>query len=65
MIASTKWMRRSNVSCAMHRASCCRGYELPTDIQIIRPGERYYDDKGVEMWDTVDRLLAKLEAKSA
>ena len=22
-----------------------RGYELPTDKQIIRPGERYFDDK--------------------
>ena len=42
-----------------------RGYELPTDKQIVRPGERYYEDRGVEMWDTVNRLLAKLEARSA
>ena len=42
-----------------------RGYELPTDKQIIHPGERFHDDKGVEMWGTVERLLAKLEARSA
>jgi hypothetical protein len=42
-----------------------RGYELPTDCQIVRPGERYFDDRGLEMWNTVTRLLAKLEARSA
>jgi DNA polymerase I len=41
------------------------GYELPTDYQIIRPGERYFDNRGEEMWNTVERLLAKLEARSA
>jgi DNA polymerase-1 len=41
------------------------GYELPTDKQIIRPGERYYEKRGKEMWATVNRLLTKLEAKSA
>ena len=39
-----------------------RGYRLPTDCQIIRPGERYFDDRGKAMWDTVTGLLAKLEA---
>ncbi len=38
-----------------------RGYRLPTDCQIIRPGERYFDDRGEAMWTTVTRLLAKLE----
>jgi DNA polymerase-1 len=42
-----------------------KGHELPTDVQIIRPGERYYDDRGEEMWNTVDRLLKKIEAKKA
>jgi DNA polymerase I len=44
-----------------------RGYELPTgaDAQIIRTGMRYFDDRGVDMWTTVERLLSKLEAKSA
>jgi DNA polymerase I len=40
-----------------------QGHELPTDVQIIRPGERYYDDRGEEMWNTVHRLLQKIEAK--
>lgn len=41
------------------------GYELPTDKQIIRPGERYYEKRGKEMWTTVNRLLAELKARSA
>jgi DNA polymerase I-like protein with 3'-5' exonuclease and polymerase domains len=42
-----------------------RGYGLPTDEQLIRPGQRYHDDRGEEMWETVTRLLAKLEARAA
>ena len=42
-----------------------RGYRLPTDCQIIRPGERYFDDRGEAMWNTVSGLLAKLERESA
>jgi DNA polymerase I len=42
-----------------------RGYELPTDKQIIRPGERYYDKRGKAMWDTVTGLLAKREQEVA
>jgi DNA polymerase-1 len=43
-----------------------RGHELPTDVQIIpRERERYYDDRGEEMWNTVSRLLQKIEAKKA
>jgi hypothetical protein len=42
-----------------------RGYEIPTDKQVIRPGARYYDDRGVEMWSTVERLLTELEARNA
>jgi DNA polymerase I len=42
-----------------------RGYELPTDCQIVRPGGRYFDKRGKAMWDTVTRLLAKQERKSA
>jgi DNA polymerase I len=42
-----------------------RGYELRTDQQLIRPGSRYFDKNGVEMWRTVSRLLTKLEARSA
>jgi DNA polymerase-1 len=42
-----------------------RGYELPTDKLLIRPGERYFDDRGEQMWTTVTRLLTKLEARTA
>ena len=42
-----------------------RGYRLPTDCQIIRPGERYFDDRGQAMWSTVTRLLTKLERETA
>jgi DNA polymerase I len=38
-----------------------RGYELDTDQQIVRFGERYYDERGEVMWKTVTGLLAKLE----
>ena len=24
-----------------------RGYRLPTNFQIIRPGQRYYDERGL------------------
>jgi DNA polymerase-1 len=42
-----------------------QGYRLPTDCQIIRPGERYFDDRGAAMWNTVTRLVAKLERETA
>src|SRR5262245_52976535 len=42
-------------------ATVLRGYELPTDRKIIRPGERYYDKRGAAMWETVSALLAKRE----
>jgi DNA polymerase I-like protein with 3'-5' exonuclease and polymerase domains len=42
-----------------------RGYELPTDVQEIRPGEHYADERGQAMWDTVSKLLTKRERESA
>ncbi len=42
-----------------------RGYELPTDVQIIRPGQHFFDKRGAEMWETVTRLVAKLEERTA
>jgi len=38
-----------------------RGYELRTDCQIVRAGARYFDDRGLAMWETVTRLVTKLE----
>jgi DNA polymerase-1 len=42
-----------------------RGYEIGTDAQVIHHGERYFDDRGEAMWNTVTELLAKREARSA
>ena len=42
-----------------------QGYRLPTDCQIIRPGEHYFDDRGAAIWNTVTRLVAKLERETA
>ena len=46
-------------------AMVLRGYELPTDLQVIRPGQRFFDKRGLEMWETISRLLAKLEERRA
>jgi hypothetical protein len=46
-----------------------RGYELPTDTADldgpILSGQRYFDERGSEMWETVSRLLAQREARRA
>jgi DNA polymerase-1 len=60
-----------DVSAALDRvmrdagAIVLRGYELPTDKQIIKAGERYFDKRGAAMWDTVTGLLAKRERETA
>jgi DNA polymerase-1 len=38
-----------------------RGYTLKTDKQIIKPGEHYYDKRGIQMWTTVNKLVTRLE----
>jgi hypothetical protein len=38
---------------------------LPTDKQVILPGGHYFDDRGEAMWNTVTKLLAKLERGAA
>ena len=42
-----------------------RGYELPTDDQVVQPGGHFHDDRGIAMWETVTRLVAKLEREEA
>ena len=42
-----------------------RGYELRTDRQSIGAGEHYFDDRGLAMWETVTRLVTKLEEQRA
>jgi hypothetical protein len=46
-------------------AIALRGYELPTDVQMVEPGRRYYDERGEAMWNTVNKLVAKREAQTA
>jgi hypothetical protein len=42
-----------------------RGYELHTDVQLIRSGEHFFDKRGKEMWETVTQLVAKSEERVA
>jgi DNA polymerase I len=46
-----------------------RGYELPTDTGDldgpILPGQRFFDKRGAEMWETVSRLLTQQGARRA
>ena len=46
-------------------SSILRGYELPTDVQMIGAGQRFFDKRGAAMWRTVDRLVKKLEEQRA
>jgi DNA polymerase I-like protein with 3'-5' exonuclease and polymerase domains len=39
------------------------GFELRTDAQIVRYPDRYMDERGAAMWDTVWRIVAELEAE--
>ena len=64
-IRPTSWRPRSTSVMGDAAAMVLRGYRLPTDCQIIRPGERYFDDRGEAMWSTVTGLLAKLERETA
>jgi DNA polymerase I-like protein with 3'-5' exonuclease and polymerase domains len=71
MMAECDLNQIDDVSTALDRvmrdASCVvlRGYELPTDKQIVRPGERFFDKNGAEMWGTVSNVLTKLERRTA
>jgi DNA polymerase I len=42
-----------------------KGYELPTDQQIVRFGEHYFDKRGKKMWETVEQSVARLERRRA
>jgi DNA polymerase-1 len=41
------------------------GFELGSDVKIVRYPDRYVDEKGAEMFERVMRLLSDLEVKSA
>ena len=42
-----------------------RGFELFTDVKVIRYPDRYSSSKGQPMWDLVMRLLSEIEAETA
>jgi DNA polymerase I-like protein with 3'-5' exonuclease and polymerase domains len=42
-------------------AMVLRGYQLPTEAQIVRSGERFFEERAEEMWKTINRLVVKLE----
>jgi hypothetical protein len=35
------------------------GFELSTDVSVVRHPDRYADPRGADMWDTVMRLLGR------
>jgi hypothetical protein len=45
------------------------GYEIPTGDEdgkwLIRPGQRFFDKRGAAMWGEINRLLDKVEVKTA
>ena len=40
-----------------------RGFELRSDTNIVRYPDRYMDDRGVEMWNEVMRILDEIETE--
>jgi hypothetical protein len=42
-------------------ATVLRGYELPSDKQIVHAGQSFFDKRGAEMWGAVSRLVAKYD----
>lgn len=40
------------------------GFRLSSDAEIIRYPDRYMDERGVTMWETVNRLLEEIEAET-
>jgi hypothetical protein len=71
IMAEAPIKQAEDVSAALDRtmrdaaAVVLRGYELPTDVQMVRPGQRYFDERGETMWNTINRLIAKREERIA
>jgi hypothetical protein len=40
------------------------GFELGTDVKVVRWPDRYADPRGTEMWDRVCRLVEEVEEPS-
>jgi len=41
------------------------GFQLRTDAKIVRYPDRYMDERGVKMWETVQGILAELDQPAA
>jgi DNA polymerase-1 len=78
IMAEAQLDQLDDVSTALDRimrdasAIVLKGYELPTELggtkeggRPILPGERYYDERGEAMWNTVSRLVEKLGRTAA
>jgi DNA polymerase-1 len=71
LVAEADVDRAEEVSAGLDRvmrdaaAVVLRGYELRTDVQVIRAGAHYFDKRGIEMWETVTKLLGTLEEQRA
>jgi hypothetical protein len=52
---------------AMREASSVvlNGFELCTDVRVVRYPDRYIDSRGTVMWDRVMRLLENKQQKAA
>jgi DNA polymerase-1 len=37
------------------------GFELNTDVEIVRYPDRYMDKRGAKMWDTVQEIIRELK----
>jgi hypothetical protein len=42
-----------------------RGYELSTDVQIIRHPDRFFDKRGLKLWNIITGLVTRLRQQSA
>jgi DNA polymerase I-like protein with 3'-5' exonuclease and polymerase domains len=43
-------------------ATVLRGFELRTDVKLVKYPDRYIDERGAAMWKTVCEVLAEVEA---
>jgi hypothetical protein len=41
------------------------GFELGTDVKIVRYPDRYMDERGTVMWDRVMKLIGKQQSLAA
>lgn len=55
-------VRRAQALMAEASATVLRGFELRTDVKLVRYPDRYTDERGAGMWATVCEVLAEVEA---